>query len=110
MAGRGSAQPPAVRVAQSRIEGWSGQRRRRGVDESGGDGGGNGRAARVDAQLGEETRDMMLHRAHTDEEGSGDGRVSLSRDEQSQNVIFTWGQRYALSAGRWHERIERFRD
>src|SRR4051812_24952710 len=110
MAGRGSAVPPAVRVARSGTERWSGQRRRRRVDESGGDGGGHGRGARVDAQLGEETRDMMLNRAHTDEEGGGDGRVGLPRDEQTQDIGFTWGQRDAVGAGRWYERIERFRD
>ena len=108
--GRGSAQPPAVRVARSETgavvrtaaEAWG--------DESGGDGGGHGRGARVDAELGEDTGDMMLNRAHTDEEGSGDGRVGLPRDEQSQDVIFTWGQRYALGAGGRLERGERRRD
>ena len=60
--------------------------------------------------LAKMTRDMMLNRAHTDEEGSGDGRVGLPRDEQPQDVIFTWGQRYALGAGGWLERGERLSD
>src|SRR5215213_6571105 len=46
MAGRVSAPPPAVHVARSRMERWSGQQRRRGIDESSGDGGGHGPGAR----------------------------------------------------------------
>src|SRR3954452_18393865 len=95
---------------RSRMARWSGQQRRRGVEEPGGDGVSGSGGAVVDAELGEDTRDMMLNRAHTDEEGSGDGRVGLPRDEQPQDVIFTWGQRYALGAGGWLERGERLSD
>ena len=80
-------------VVRPAAEAWGRRARRRWRPGSGGAG--------VDAELGEDAGDMILNRAHTDEEGRGDGRVGLPRGEQTQD--FTSHAGSTTCRGCWRE-------
>jgi hypothetical protein len=58
-----------------RVIPWLGRTWMDGVNESAGDGRGGSRRARADAELGEDSGDVVLNRAHANEERLSDGRI-----------------------------------